>query len=75
MPAQREVGELWHRNEIGVADEPPATGVAYAGLHALADTVSAPAPTTRVVIGCAEGEWHALTTHVLALQLRAEALR
>lgn len=72
VPAQREVGDRWHRDEIGVADEHVATGTAYATLHALASTVSTPpASATTVVVGCAEGDWHALTTHVLALQLRS----
>jgi methanogenic corrinoid protein MtbC1 len=71
VPAQREVGDRWHRNEIGVADEHVATGAAYAALYALADTVPTSPASARIVIGCAEGDWHALTTHILALQLRA----
>lgn len=70
VPAQRELGDRWHRNEIGVADEHVASHTAYAVLYALADTMSTPAPTGRVVIGCAEGDWHGLTTHILALALR-----
>ena len=71
VPAQRAVGDRWHRNEIGVADEHVASHTAYAALYALGNLMPAPPPTSRVVIGCAEGDWHALAPHILSLQLRA----
>ncbi len=70
VPAQREVGNRWHRDEIGVADEHIATGTAAAVVHALSRRVPVPAGPARVVLGCAEGDWHSMTTQLLAVELR-----
>lgn len=69
--AQREVGDRWQVNELSVADEHLATGVAEVALHALADTVTAPATAGFVVVACAEGDWHSIAAHMFAEQLRS----
>lgn len=69
-PAQQEVGDRWQSNELTVADEHLATGVAEVALHALAGTVTAPATAGFVVVACAEGDWHSIAAHMYAEQLR-----
>lgn len=57
--AQRRIGELWERNEIGIADEHMATAisqVALAHLYQLAD--GAPPNGSRILVACVEGELH-----------------
>lgn len=67
--AQREVGERWHRNQLTVADEHIATGVAAAALDALVSEVGPLAGDGQTVVVCAEGDWHSL-----AAQMFGEAL-
>lgn len=73
-PAQRAVGDSWHRDEIGVGEEHVATGVTHAVLHALGDATPEPTDSARVVVACAEGDWHGIAAHMLAEQLRAKGL-
>lgn len=70
-PAQQQVGDRWQVNELTVADEHLATGVASAALHALASSVAAPATGGLVVVACAEGDWHGIAAHMFAEQLRS----
>jgi methanogenic corrinoid protein MtbC1 len=72
--AQRQIGERWQRNELGVADEHLATGAAESALHALARTGSGPDSPGLVVVACAEGDWHGIAAHMFAEQLRARGL-
>ena len=72
--AQRQVGDRWHRDELGVADEHIATGVSETALYALADAAASPIATGLVVVACAEGDWHALAAHMFAEQLRANGV-
>ncbi len=58
--AQREVGERWHRNELTVADEHIATGVAAAARAALVSESDPSGREGHTVVACAEGDWHAL---------------
>lgn len=69
--AQQQVGDRWQTNELSVADEHLATGVAEVALHALAGTVTAPATSGFVVVACAEGDWHGIAAHMFAEQLRS----
>jgi methanogenic corrinoid protein MtbC1 len=69
-PAQLEVGARWHRNELSVADEHLATGVADSALHAIAGAHQVPSTTGLVVVACAEGDWHAMAARMFAEQLR-----
>ena len=69
---QREVGARWHRAELGVADEHLVTGVSQATLGALAATAPQREGQGRVVLACAEGDWHALPAQLFAEALRAQ---
>lgn len=73
-PAQEEVGKRWQRNEITVADEHAATAVADQ-VAATVTVIRRPDVSgPRVVLACAEGEWHVLPARLLAEALRAEGL-
>lgn len=69
--AQRRIGERWQRGEWSVAQEHTATGVSLAAVEAIARRVRAlPVTRGRIVIGCAEREWHALPAMVVGTVLR-----
>ncbi len=73
--SQRRVGERWHKNDLSVADEHLATGVAEATLCALASDTPPPTGHGSVVVACAEGDWHSIAAHMISEQLRAEGIR
>lgn len=69
-PAQYEIGELWYRGEIGVADEHRATALVETIVNRLT-----PTPTARPLTGCrcvlaAVGS----ERHVIGLRLLAAAM-
>ncbi|XVQ90171.1 cobalamin B12-binding domain-containing protein [Microbispora siamensis] len=67
---QRRVGELWASNEWSVAREHGATAVSERAVAAVIGRVR-PAPTGgRVAVACADGEYHALPTRIMAEVLR-----
>jgi len=71
-PAQEEIGERWHRNEVTVADEHAATAIAE---HVVASLTSIRHPQPQgphVVLAGAEGEWHVLPARLVAESLRSE---
>ncbi|MEV4455667.1 cobalamin-dependent protein [Microbispora sp. NPDC049633] len=69
-PGQRQVGELWASNEWSVAREHGATAVSERAVAAVSGHVR-PAPTRgRVAVACADGEYHALPTRIMAEVLR-----
>jgi methanogenic corrinoid protein MtbC1 len=69
--AQRRIGERWQRGEWSVAQEHTATGVSMAAVEAVArHTRALPATRGRIVLGCAEREWHALPAMVVGTVLR-----
>ncbi|MEN3534758.1 cobalamin-dependent protein [Microbispora sp. ZYX-F-249] len=69
-PGQRRVGELWASNEWSVAREHAATAVSERAVAAVSGHVR-PAPTRgRVAVACADGEYHALPTRIMAEVLR-----
>lgn len=71
-PAQREVGERWHRAEWSTADEHLVTGVSQAALEALSSLAPATNPDiATLVVACAEGDWHSLPAQMFAENLRA----
>ena len=59
IPAQRRVGELWFSGAWNVADEHAATAVSEQAL-ALLTAPRAGTPSRKIVLACAEGEWHTL---------------
>jgi MerR family transcriptional regulator, light-induced transcriptional regulator len=66
-PALYEVGARWERGEIGVADEHLASSICDWLLFALAGRVRRPRPTgRRALVGCSEGELHALGARMIA---------
>lgn len=69
--AQRRVGERWLRGEWSVAQEHAATGISASALEAIARRVSRKAaPRGRIVLACAEREWHTLPALLVATGLR-----
>ena len=72
--AQREVGERWHRNELTVADEHIATGVAAAALDALMNESDPSGREGHTVVACAEGDWHALAAEMFGESLRSHGV-
>ncbi|MFF5992653.1 cobalamin B12-binding domain-containing protein [Prauserella flavalba] len=69
--AQRRIGERWQRGEWSVAQEHIATGVSVAATEAIARWVRRlPVTRGRIVVGCAEREWHSLPALVIATGLR-----
>ncbi len=65
--AQRELGRLWERNLVSIAQEHMATAISQVVLAALYDeTPRAPACGKRVWIACVEGELHDLPARLAA---------
>ncbi len=72
-PVQREVGERWEANLLGVAGEHAATAVVDGALGAL--SLHTPVPGThraKVLVACAEGEYHTLAARMGSELLRAD---
>ena len=65
--AQREIGALWERNEISIAQEHMATAISHLVLSRLFEE-AAPAPRLgrRVVVACVEGERHEFPARLVA---------
>ncbi|WP_433160535.1 cobalamin B12-binding domain-containing protein [Kribbella sp. CA-247076] len=71
--AQRTVGEKWQRAEWSVAEEHAATAVATAATEAIARQVrQRPITRGRVIVACAEREWHALPAMMIDCALRSD---
>lgn len=71
--AQRTVGGRWERAEWTVAAEHAATAVAVAATEAVAEHTRRTAVTRgKVLVACAEREWHALPAMIIDCVLRAE---
>ena len=64
-PAQREVGRRWEEGSWSVAQEHAATAVTDVTLGLLALDAE-PAGKGWAVVGCVEGEWHALPARMAA---------
>lgn len=66
-PALYDVGARWERGELGVADEHLASSICEWLLFGLAGRVRRPRPTgRRALVGCSEGELHALGARMIA---------
>lgn len=71
--AQREVGRRWQRGEWSVAEEHAATAMAISATKAVAEQVRrTPVTRGRVIVACAEREWHALPAMIIDCALRAD---
>lgn len=60
VPAQHAIGELWFEGDWSVADVHAATAVTEQALSLLAPPRARRSTTARIVVACAEGEWHSL---------------
>ncbi|MFI5736044.1 B12-binding domain-containing protein [Kribbella sp. NPDC051587] len=73
VAAQRAVGDRWQRGEWSVAREHAATAVATAATEAVTRQVRRlPVTRGRVVVACAEREWHALPAMIIDCALRSD---
>ncbi len=57
---QNQVGRLWQEGRWDIADEHAATAVAEQALAVLASIGPTPSAARRIVLACAEGEWHTM---------------
>ena len=68
---QRRVGQRWADGTWSVAREHAATGIATSALEAVGRMVRVAVPERgRVVVACAEHEWHALPAMLVSNALR-----
>lgn len=68
-PVQADIGELWARNQLSVADEHVASYINERVTVACAAT-ERPRRPDRLVVACPDGEWHTLPSRLLAETLR-----
>ncbi len=74
-PAMREIGELWHRNEISVAQEHLATRTAISALYKLRNALPIPEMKNGLAVCCAmEGDFHELPTLLAQIAIENEGL-
>jgi excisionase family DNA binding protein len=60
-PAMNEIGELWHKGEISVAQEHLATRTAFSIIYKLRNSLPIPAMKDGLAVCCAmEGDFHEL---------------
>lgn len=65
--AQREIGTLWQRNELSIADEHMATAISNLVLAQLYEHAAAPPRNgKKVLVACVEGELHELPARLVA---------
>lgn len=70
---QRDNGERWQRGEWTIAEEHAATAMAVAATKAVGRHVRRRPPTRgRVLVACAEREWHALPAMIIDCTLRSD---
>jgi methanogenic corrinoid protein MtbC1 len=72
--AQEKAGQLWFTGEWDVADEHVATGISEQVLTLLAPPSVPDASATRLVLACAEGEWHTFPARLTADLARTGSL-
>jgi methanogenic corrinoid protein MtbC1 len=69
--SQREVGRRWQRGEWSVAQEHAATAMAISATKVVAQHArTTPVTRGRVLVACAEREWHALPAMMIDCALR-----
>lgn len=65
--AQDEIGRLWQRNLVSIAQEHMATAISQLALAALFEHAVPPAPLGKtVLLACVEGELHDLPARLVA---------
>ena len=71
----REIGELWHRNEISIAQEHLATRTVISALYKLRNALPVPEMRNRLAVCCAmEGDLHELPTLLAQMAIENEGL-
>jgi len=71
--AQRGIGERWQRGEWTVAQEHAATAMATAATEIVAGRIAeTPVTRGRIIVTCAEREWHWLPAAIIDCALRAD---
>lgn len=77
-PGMVTIGELWERNELSVAEEHLATAITERLIGQLSPSFDQPADQAArgsIVLGCVQGERHALGLRMLADLFRAAGWR
>jgi methanogenic corrinoid protein MtbC1 len=69
-PAQVEVGRRWEAGERSVTWEHAATAIIDVALLTAAAQLPVPPPRGRVLVACAEREWHSMPARMLGELLR-----
>ncbi|AEA26208.1 B12-binding domain-containing protein [Pseudonocardia benzenivorans] len=70
--AARRIGQLWQGGQWSVAQEHAATAVNERVVAAVGARIPAGRARGSVVVGCLDGEWHALPARIVAEVLRAD---
>lgn len=74
-PAMREIGELWHREEISVTQEHLATRTVISAIYKLRSILPIPEMNKGLAICCAmEGDLHELPTLLAQIAIENEGL-
>lgn len=71
---QREAGDRWLNGSWSIADEHAATAVAEQAMAVVAPPHASMPAQRRVVLACAEGEWHTFAARLAAELARSPAL-
>ncbi len=71
---QREAGDRWLNGSWSIADEHAATAVAEQAMAVVAPPHASMSGQRRVVLACAEGEWHTFAARLAAELARSPAL-
>ncbi len=74
-PAQERVGRLWQRGKWSVAQEHAATCINEHVVAAVGAATRGLGDRGHVVLGCLDGEWHALPARIVSEVLRLHGWR
>jgi DNA-binding transcriptional MerR regulator/methanogenic corrinoid protein MtbC1 len=72
MPVLQSIGERWRVTGDGVDVEHAFSEAVLTVLHSVTATLRRPSNSRRVVLSCAEGDYHTLPLHALAAALAEE---
>lgn len=72
-PAMRQIGDLWFKGELTVAQEHLATRAAHSAIYKLRNTLPVPKMTGELAFCCAvEGDFHELPTHLSQITIESK---
>ncbi len=70
--AMREIGDLWFRGELTIAEEHLATRATMSALQKLRNAIPVSTPTGMLAMCCSiEGDFHELPTHLVQILLES----